>query len=140
MPILFDTNVVLDALLAREPHAQHAAALLDAVETGRLTGLLGATTITTIYYLAERAQDHEAAEAGVRQLLRLFEVAPVTRAVLEDALALGFHDFEDAVLHEAAQHAGADGIVTRNGDDFAGAALPIYTPEELLHIIQQRDA
>lgn len=139
MSILFDTNVVLDALLDRAPHARHAAALLHAVETGRLTGLLGATTVTTIYYLAERARDRDAAESGVRQLLRLFEIAPVTRAVLEEALSLGLQDFEDAVLHEAARHAGADAIVTRNGEDFATAVLTIHTPEELLHILQQRN-
>ncbi len=137
MQILFDTNVLLDVLLEREPHVREAAALFEAVETGRLTGLVGATTVTTIYYLAERAGDHEAAEAGIRQLLRLFEVAPVTRAVLEEALALGFGDFEDAVLHEAARHAGAEGIVTRNVEDFQGS-LPIYTPGELLHILERR--
>ncbi len=43
------------------------------------------------------------ARTQIEALLRLFELAPVTRPVLEGALALEFHDFEDAVLHECAR-------------------------------------
>ena len=136
--ILFDTNVLLDVLLEREPHVQDAAQLLAAVETGRLAGILSATTTTTIYYLVERARDREQALRGLRRLLTLFEVAPVTRAVLEDALHLGFADYEDGVQHEAARHASAEGIVTRNAQDFAQASLPIYTPMELLLVLRRR--
>ena len=35
MKVLFDTNVLLDALLAREPFVTDAAFLLEAVELGR---------------------------------------------------------------------------------------------------------
>lgn len=56
--------------------------------------------------------------------------------MLDDALALDFQDFEDAVLHETARHAGAESIVTRNPDDFATASLAIYTPTELLSLLQ----
>ena len=138
MRILFDTNVLLDALLERQPYLRDAAELLAAVETGTLSGLLGGTTMTTIYYIAERALGRERTLQGIRRLLMLFEVAPVTRAVLEDALRLDFQDFEDAVLHEAARHATAEAIVTRNTGDFTQAVVTVYTPHELLHIIQRR--
>ena len=138
MRILFDTNVLLDALLNREPYVRDAAELLAAVETDTITGLLGSTTITTIYYFAERTLNRERAIQGIRRLLMLFEIGPVNRAVLEDALRLDFQDFEDAVLHETARHAAAVGVVTRNVGDFSQAVLPIYTPPELLQIIQQR--
>jgi hypothetical protein len=68
----------------------------------------------------------------MKDLLQLFEVAPVNRAVLEDALALGFADFEDAVLHEAGRLAGAQAIVTRDPSGFSAAALRIYDPETLV--------
>lgn len=57
----------------------------------------------------------------MRNLLRLLEVAPVNRAVLEGDLALGFGDFEDAVLHEAGRLAGARAIVTRDPDTLIAA-------------------
>lgn len=44
---------------------------------------------------------------------------------------IDFDDYEDAVLHEAARHAGADAIVTRNTPDFEHATLDIYAPGDL---------
>lgn len=132
MRVLFDTNVVLDVLLDREPHAEAAAQLLSLVDSKRLDGLVCATTVTTIHYLATRAIGSKKAAAQVRDLLEIFEVAPVDESVLQSALDLGFGDCEDAVLHEAASSAGASAIVTRNGRDFAGGALPVFDPQELL--------
>ena len=68
----------------------------------------------------------------MRWLLELFEVAPVSRTELAQALDAGFGDYEDAVLHEAARAARAEAIVTRNEGDFGAAALPVYTPSALL--------
>ncbi|MEM1043789.1 MAG: PIN domain-containing protein [Bacteroidota bacterium] len=135
--MLLDTNVVLDVLLKRQPHAADAAWLFGQVERGHLDGLLGATTLTTIHYVARKTLGDAETRGHVGTLLRLFEVAPVTRAVLEDALALPFGDFEDAVLHEAARHAGAEGVVTRNVADFTRASLSVYTPSELRAALQQ---
>jgi predicted nucleic acid-binding protein len=134
--VLFDTNVVLDVLLARAPHVGPATTLLDQVAAGTLDGLLGATTVTTIHYLATKAVGASAARRHLRTLLGLFEVAPVTRAVLTEALDLEFPDYEDAVLHEAARHASATAIVTRDPKGFAEARLKVYAPDELLRFIQ----
>ena len=51
MSVLFDTNVVLDVLLARKPFAAASNACFLQVEDGQLRGLLGATTVTTLDYL-----------------------------------------------------------------------------------------
>jgi hypothetical protein len=68
----------------------------------------------------------------LRELLAIFDVAAVDREVLRAALDLGFPDFEDAVLHEAARDAGAAAIVTWNGKDLARALIPVFSPSELL--------
>lgn len=65
-------------------------------------------------------------------LLDLFEIAPIGRAVLESAASLGFEDVEDAVLHEAGRLAGAGAIVTRNRADFPSSTLRVYDPETLV--------
>ena len=136
MIVLFDTNVVLDVLLKRDPHAPAAARLFAAVERGGLGGMIAASTVPTIYYLAGKAVGARQAQAEVQRLLKLFEVAPVNRVVLEDALRLRFPDYEDAVVHEAARHASADGVVTRNTADFKRATLRTYAPDELARILQ----
>lgn len=135
MKILFDTNVILDILLDRLPFSEQAAWLASKVEAGEISGYLCATTITTIHYLASKSIGTKAAQQAVASLLNLFEIAPVTRAVLDDALHANFSDFEDAVLYQAAVHVGADGIVTRNQQDFNKATIAIYSPTELVNIV-----
>jgi predicted nucleic acid-binding protein len=134
--VLFDTNVVLDVLLARTPHVGAATALFDRVATKEVDGLLGATTVTTIHYLATKTVGAASAQRHIRTLLGLFEVASVTRSVLADALDLGYPGYEDAVLHEAARHAGAQAIVTRDPKGFPKARLKVYAPDELLRFIR----
>lgn len=71
--------------------------------------------------------------------MKLFEVAPVNRAVLEAAVSLGFKDFEDAVLHESARYREAQGIVTRDLSGFKKSKIQVYSPEELLLMLESKD-
>lgn len=136
MKVLFDTNVILNVLLKREPHAPTAVRLFATVEYGMLTGLIPASVVPTLYYLAHKIVGNRQARVHLRNILKLFEVAPVNRAVLEDAFQMHVPDYGDAVIHEAARHAGADGIVTRNGQDFKYATLRVYAPDELVRILR----
>jgi predicted nucleic acid-binding protein len=133
--VLIDTNVVLDVLLDRRPFSDPAGILFSMVEKGELSGFLGATTVTTIFYLATKVIGRPGARKEVSKLLSLFEVAPVTRAVLDAALKSRISDFEDAVLCEAATHVGADAIVTRDAAGFKASSLPVYSPEELIRLL-----
>lgn len=137
MKVLFDTNVVLDVLLDREPHVHASAQVLALVERGEICGSLCATTVTTLFYLCNRALDIRQARAHIVALLRLFDIAPVNRMVLANALDTAFADFEDAVLHDAARHLECQYIVTRNVRDFAAATMPVYTPAEFLLVWQK---
>ena len=132
MRILLDSNVVIDFFEGREPFFEESARVIEQVEQGVATGLLCATTLTTIAYLAERTIGKRQAVEQVRQLLSLFEVAPVNRSILDAALAGNMSDFEDAVLAEAAHQAGAQAIITRNLKDFAHSPVRAYTPRQWL--------
>ena len=48
MKVLLDTNVVLDVLLDRKPHAEAAAALFALSEQSRIEACLCAVTLTTV--------------------------------------------------------------------------------------------
>ena len=137
MKVLFDTNIVLDLLLDRKPFSEFAAQLFTKVEKGQLSGVLCGTTITTIEYLARKSLGARGAVRQIRNLLNLFEIAPVNRLVLESALGGRFSDFEDAVLAEAAAHVGADGIVSRDPAGFKFSRIPVYDPRELLVMLQR---
>ena len=132
MRVLVDTNVVLDVLLARRPFMMASAEVFGLVEQSRIEGLLCATTVTTIDYLLTQAMPRPAARQALQKILELFEIAPVNRAVLEEAMRSKIPDFEDAVLDQAGRLAGAEVIVTRNQPDFRLASLKILGPDELL--------
>lgn len=131
MRVLFDTNVVLDLLLDRKPFSVDAARCLSMVESGRIEGLLCATTVTTLHYLIRKSVGNRNALDSITLLLSLFEIAPVNKTVLESALRLPFKDFEDAVLHEAARYSNADVIVTRNTSDYKNSLIPVQLPCDL---------
>lgn len=130
MRVLFDTNVVLDLLRDREPWSKTVTQLFTRVESGSLEGYLGATTVTTIFYLAAKTVGAKrGARQQVRSLLALCAIAPVHRPVLEAAIELNFADFEDAVLHEVARQVAAEAIVMRDPAGFKKSELAILTPE-----------
>ena len=135
MKVLFDTNIIIDFLLDRDPFAEDAAILFALVEYSKIEGAICATTVTTVHYLIKKALGDAAAKQHISSLLSLFDVAAVNRLVLEDALTSGFSDYEDAVIHSAALHCGAKFIVTRNPKDFRKSTLPVYDPSEFLKIL-----
>lgn len=137
MKILLDTNIILDLLMDRMPFADAAAELFSMVEEGTITGYLCATTITTIYYLVAKEVGAPRAQEEIKKLLKLFDVAPVNRHILESALVTECSDFEDAVIYEAAFHIGAEAIVTRNQRDFKKSRIPVYSSEEMVKIVSQ---
>ncbi len=136
MKVLFDTNVILDVLFDREPFVEDASYLLSKVEQSEIIGFVCATTITTIHYLLKKALGASKASIYTESLLSLFVIAPVNRLVLEKAIKSKFNDFEDAVIHEAALHAGAQYIITRNVKDFKKSQLPVFEPQEFINMVE----
>lgn len=132
MKVLFDTNVILDVLLGRPPHVAASAAVMGLAESGRIGGLLAATSVTTIHYLLRKSLGARPARRHLESLLAVYDVAAVDAQTLRHALALGFADYEDAAIHEAARAARCRGIVTRDAAGFRRATLPTWSPEELL--------
>ena len=128
--LLLDVNVVLDVLLDRRPFADPASAVWAAIETGEADGVLAAHAVTTLHYLNAKAVGSRVAGRTTEGLLSVFDVAAVDRSVLEDALRLGWSDFEDAATAAAARRNHCDAIVTRNPRDFKRSPVRLVTPSE----------
>jgi len=129
---LIDTNVLIDLLAAREPFAAEAAAVWTSVENRRITGLVSADEVTTVFYVLQRIRDMTFARRGVQMVIKLFEIVPVDRDTLVQAAESPIADFEDAVQYYAALAAGADCIVTRDAKGFKQADLRVLSPARLL--------
>jgi len=132
MNILFDTNVILDVLLKRELFVNNAVKLFNAAEESIINGFICANSVSTVAYLLQRHKDKKFAAKNIELLLELFDVSPVNRITIKDALLSDFNDFEDAIIYNSALHVNADGIVTRNVKGFKRSKINIYQPHELL--------
>lgn len=130
--ILLDINVILDVLLDRQPFVQASSAVWNAVEQGVSEGMLSAHAVTTIHYLIRREVGNAKAKLILGTILRVFGVAAINGAVLQEALQLPCPDFEDAVSSAAARGTNCDFIVTRDPKGFRGSLVRVATPEAVL--------
>jgi len=137
MKILVDTNVILDVLLDRQPFSGPASRLFALIENSVVEAFLSATTVTTVDYLLNQSLSRADARRALVRLLELFEVAPVNRSVIEEALQSRMTDFEDAVLAHAANLVGVAAVVTRNTKDFKFSPVKALDPIEILSIIDE---
>jgi predicted nucleic acid-binding protein len=132
MRVLLDTDVVLDVMLAREPFATEAVELLDLSEQGAFEAHVSAITPLNIFYIARKAKSAGDLRQAVQNLLLKVHVCTIDESILQDAFALPFGDYEDAVQHCCATASKLDAIVTRNLRDFKNATLPIFSPTDFL--------
>jgi hypothetical protein len=98
---------------------------------------LAAHAVTTIHYLVRKEKGHARARRIVSAILRVFGVAAVDAAVLQEALEFPCPDFEDAVTAAAARLAGCEFIVTRDPKGFRGSPVRSLTPEAITPLLNK---
>lgn len=130
MRVLLNTDVILDLFLDRAPFAAAAATLWRAHERQQLNAYVAAITPVNLFYIARKLRDEQTARLAVIELLATLNVCGIGQGILNSALSLPFHDYEDAVQHAAASAAGLEAIITRNVEDYSAATLPIFAPSE----------
>jgi len=130
---LIDTNIILDVLFDRQPFVEDAVKLWQLVEEERVIGYLTATTLTNIFYIARKQLGTERTREVIAELLAVFDVWPVGREVLSDALSLPFADYEDAVQEAVARQAGVNAIITRNLADYTHSALRVMPAGDIIN-------
>ena len=132
MRVLLDTNVVLDALLRREPFRLEAEAIVEAIKEGRIEGYVTATTLTDIFYIARKQMGAIVAKQYVSDILATMQVCTVDRRILQAAVASELSDLEDAVQLTCAVANNVDAIVTRNFAGFVDSPVAIKFAGEVL--------
>jgi predicted nucleic acid-binding protein len=129
--ILVDINVLMDAAEHREPHYLDAAVLMERVIRRELIAMVPAHGVTTLHYLLSHGRGSDFATRQVGWLLRHFEVGGLDREGFRQAHAMGWPDFEDAVVAVTAERHGCEVIVTRDLAGFASSSVPAIPPAEL---------
>lgn len=127
--VLFDTDVILDFLMERQPFFPEATTALNTISQEKAIGFVSAHAVTTLFYVLSRKVGSEKGKKIIADLLKTMVVASVTEKIVKMALTSKFKDFEDAVAHFAALEEKVSVIVTRNIKDFSSGEIPAVLPE-----------
>lgn len=84
-------------------------------------------------------KDDAAVEDLLKRLLMVVSVAAVSEQEIQNALNLGWADFEDSVQYSVALLNEMDGIVTRNPADFQNSRVQIWLPEQALGALSKEN-
>ena len=132
MIVLVDTDVLIDLALDRNPHAEPAARLLDALEKRPRTAFVAWHSLSNFYYMVSRALGKQPTKDFLLDLTRFVAVAPTTTESFLYAGSLDLSDFEDALQVAAAAACQATVIATRNLQDYARSPIRAADPQAVL--------
>ena len=127
MNLFFDTNILLDVALRREPHfAASEAILTDAIANNAC--FISWHTVSNLSYILGKLEGRENAHLFIRNITSVCRIAPVGHDDLEVAFCHDQGDFEDAMQIASALACGAELIVTRDPAGFSKSPIPLANP------------
>ena len=139
MRILFDTNVIMDFLIKREPYTGYAErAIAICMGNSDIQAGIAAHSVPNLFYILRKHLTIEQRRSILLEVCRMFVVVGVDADKLISALQnYDFMDFEDCLQAECAMHFEADYIVTRNTKDFSNSKVPVLEPSEFVEKFTQ---
>lgn len=135
MKILIDTNVVLDALLSREPYNKSANDIFSLAANHIVEMYITASSVTYIYHLLEKNLDNnDTAKQMLGKLYTLTHILEITEADCKDALRLDISNYEYSLITQVAKRHKFDFIITRNKDEYNDKNINTISPDEFVKI------
>lgn len=134
--ILFDTCVILDYLMRREPFAEDAKELVNKVANTNIEGFVTVKSMMDIHYiLKNRFHDEKRVRKILMDLSNIFEVTDSLTYCCLKSFNSKINDFEDALMSQTGEVLDVDYFVTRNKNDYNKSKLKVKTPKELIKIL-----
>ena len=136
MRVFIDTNVLIDFVTNREGFSEDADKLFALGITGDIKLMTSALSYVTAMYVAHKYEYQDVREA-LLAVSNFVDVLDLQGNTVIEMLSSDWKDYEDATQNATALRAEGDCIVSRNKKDFSNSSLPVYTPAELLDILNQ---
>ncbi|MCL1811648.1 MAG: PIN domain-containing protein [Methanomassiliicoccaceae archaeon] len=131
MNVLFDTNVLLDIVLKREPFCSASLRAAEYALEGKITGFVSVQSLKDIFYFVSMVQGEENAFDIVEKLSILFRPIGVTSEDSMTAIMSDFRDYEDGLINASAVRNDIRAILTRDRAGFLESDLLIMSPSGL---------
>ena len=136
MKILVDTNVIIDALTAREPWNESAEKIFLLGANHIVDLYITASSATDIYYLIRKhLHNVQTSKQVMGKLYSLISILEVTGTDCVEALASQIKDYEDAVVERVASRKEMDYIVTRNIKDYQDGNVKVILPDDFIELM-----
>jgi len=134
MKVLLDTNIVLDAIVNREPFYLEAQNVIALILDSKLEGYVTANSVTDIFYIAKKHLSQNDLRNTMRSLFAIFYIIDVLGTDCHEALDFPLDDYEDALLVVCGDRTAIDYIITRDKDllQKAKPSIPVISPSEFL--------
>jgi predicted nucleic acid-binding protein len=129
--IFFDSDVLLDAALRREPFYLSSINLLELCNGSNFKAVTSANAFLNTYYFLAKLTPLTKIQS-LKRLRNIVSIADVNEKMVDLAFGSNFIDFEDAVQFYAAKATNADFIITRNIKDYKQSDIPVFTAEQFL--------
>ena len=134
MRVLIDTNILIDFVADREGFSDDADSIFALGVAGNVKLMTSALSYITSMYVAHK-YGYQSVKESLFALSDFVEVLDLQASTVVEMLSSSWKDYEDATQNQTAILANADCIVTRNKKDFSESSLAVYTPTELLEVL-----
>lgn len=136
MRVLVDTNVIMDALIGRQPYFDNADKIIKMCADKKIQGYLAAHSIPNLFYILRKYLSLEDRRFALLQLCNIFIIEDINSAKIISAIKNeSFTDFEDCLQDECAASVRAEYIITRNIKDFEQAQVKAILPDDFLKLL-----
>lgn len=128
--VLFDSDVLLDCILKREPHYIESSKALYKAINHKVKGFIASHSILNIAYILRKKYSNSELRSLLKELIIYLPVISIDSRVINKALDSDIKDLEDAVINYSAEINGVDCIITRNLEDYRKSTVLAVSPYE----------
>ena len=139
MKVLFDTNVIIDAVTERYSNTKHSQRLWIKAINGDIEGYVCSNQLTDIYYVLRKYVSEEVRRKILKAISDSFTVLPLLPSYTSYCINTSMTDYEDAILDEVAKVNMIGFLVTNNEKDFKKAKSTIISPKDLDCLLSVND-
>jgi len=135
--IFVDTDVIIDFLIDRHPHAISSSQIFELQEKKIVELFTSSLSINNVHYIINRVTGDKKARKIILDLFQFIAVLDVTKVDITNGLKSDFKDFEDAVQNSVAlNEKNIKSIVTRNTKDFKKSQISVFSPDTFIKMIK----
>lgn len=128
--IFVDTDVIIDLLVDRQPHAAAASIIFDLADKKKLKVCTSSLCFNNVHYIIRKELGDKKTREIIGELLKVVEVLSVSGKDISNAVTSEFKDFEDAIQHSVAISGKAvNTIVTRNTKDYKKSKIAVFNSD-----------